>query len=152
MRVRRAGHPAGPNGDIDCFSVIDGHVGVALGWDTQTNVLDVEVVDGRCSLEYPGLGTVTAGALDGEGSAKSRYDAACGDLTVDADLTKELVGGGTGCAQGLDPATETGLAELVLLTSDDVVLQLRVDAKAPVDTSHLRAGLRDLARNAQQAW
>ena len=49
-----------------------------LGWDTQTNVLDVEVVDGRCSLDYPGLGTVTAGSLDGEGSAKSRYDAACG--------------------------------------------------------------------------
>ncbi len=115
-------------------------------------MLDVEVVDGRCSLEYPGLGTVTAGALDGEGSAQARYDAACGDLTVDADLTEEIVGGGTGCAQGLDPATETGLAELVLLTRDDVVLELRVDAKAPLDEHHATAGLRALARNAQKAW
>ena len=143
---------SGPNGEIDCSSVLDGHVGAGLGWDTQTNVLDVEVTDGRCSLEYPGLGTVTAGALDGGGSAKSRYDAACGDLTVDADLTKALVGAGTGCAQGVDPATETGLAELVLLTRDDVVLQLRVDAKAPLDDHHVTAGLRALARNAQLAW
>jgi hypothetical protein len=115
-------------------------------------VLDVEVVDGRCSLEYPGLGTVTAGAVDGTGSARARYDEACGRLTVDDDLTADLVGAGTGCAQGLDPATETGTAELVLLTTDDVVLQVRVDAKAPLDGHHVTAGLRALARTAQQAW
>jgi hypothetical protein len=40
----------------------------------------------------------------------------------------------------------------VLLTADDAVLQLRVDAKAPLDERHVTAGLRDLARNAQQAW
>jgi hypothetical protein len=143
----------GPKGDIDCAGVIDFDVGVGLGWDTRTNVLDVEVEDGRCSLEYPGLGTATAGALDGEGSARARYDEACGHLVVDAQLTAALVGGGgTGCAQGLDPTTETGLAELVLLTTDDVVLQLRVDAKAPLDERHITAGLRDLARNAQHAW
>ena len=69
---------SGPNGDIDCLSVIDRHVGASFGWDTQANVLDV--------------------------------------------------------------------------TTDHVVLQLRVDAKAPLDDSHLRAGLRDLARNAQHVW
>ena len=142
----------GPQGDIDCGSVIGFDVGVGLGWDTRTNVLNVEVVDGRCSLEYPGLGTVTAGAVNGSGSARARYDEACGELTVDDDLTTDLVAGGTGCAQGLDPATETGVAELVLLTTDDVVLQLRVDAKAPVDRHHVTAGLRALARSAQQAW
>jgi hypothetical protein len=101
----------GPKGDIDCGSVIDFDVGLGLGWDTRTNVLDVQVVDGRCSLEYPGLGTATAGALEGEGSARARYDDACGLLKVDAHLTAALVGGGTGCAQGLDPATETGLVD-----------------------------------------
>ena len=142
----------GPKGDIDCASVIDYDVGVGLGWDTRTNVLNVEVEDGRCSLDYPGLGTATAGALGGEGSAKARYDEACGRLQVDARLTAALVRGGTGCAQGLDPATETGLAELVLLTTDDVVLQLRVDAKAPLDERHITDGLRNLARHAHQAW
>ena len=142
----------GPQGDINCSSVIDRAVSAALGWDTETNVLNVEVVDGRCALQYPGLGTVTAGAVDGEGSARARYDETCGRLTVDADLTADLVGGGTGCAQGLDPATETGVAALVLLTTDDVVLDLRGDAKAAVDQHHVTAGLRALARTAQQAW
>ena len=69
-------------------------------------------------------------------------------LTVDADLTEGARRPRHGLRPGPGPATETGPAELVLLTEDDVVLQLRVDAKAPVDvTSHLRA-----RRNAQEAW
>ena len=62
------------------------------------------------------------------------------------------MGGGTGCAQGLDPATETGLAELVLLTRDDVVLQLRVDAKAPLDEQPRACWAARARAHAQQAW
>jgi hypothetical protein len=142
----------GPDGDVSCDQVIDGHVGNALSWDTSTNVLDVEAVDGECRLEYLALGTVTVGELTGDGSARQRIMDTCATLSPDEDLTAKLVGGGTGCATGLDPATQTGEAQLVMLTQDGVALRLRIEATAPVEPARLRAAFSALAHNAQEAW
>ncbi len=142
----------GPDGDIDCADVITGEEGVALSWDTRTDILDVEAVDGSCRLDYQSLGSVTVGELEGTSPAHRRVEDACSKLTVDTDLTADLIGGGTGCVTGLDPATQTGEAELVLLTQDDAAVRVTIDAKAPVDDSHLRAGFRALEREAQAHW
>jgi hypothetical protein len=76
----------------------------------------------------------------------------CATLSPDEDLTAKLVGGGTGCATGLDPATQTGEAQLVMLTQDGVALRLRIEATAPVEPARLRAAFSALAHNAQEAW
>ena len=62
----------GPDGDIDCAEVITRDEGVALSWDTGSNILDVEAVDGSCRLDYQGLGSVTVGALAGTSPARGR--------------------------------------------------------------------------------
>jgi hypothetical protein len=143
----------GPDGDIDCGDVLTGDEAVALGWDSKVfHVLDVQAVDGSCQVDYKSLGTVTVGELDGTTPARDRVEKACAGLTVDEDLTQTLIGGGTGCVTGLSPSTQTGEAELVLLTQKGSALRIRVDAQAPLDDSHVRAGFRTLVGAAQQHW
>jgi hypothetical protein len=144
----------GASGPVDCQSVIDDSVTRALGWDMSSTPLAV-VRESRCERRVKPLGVITAGRLDGSGSAAERYDSECARLEdgghADADLAADVVGDGIGCAAGLDEATQTGLAELVF-TQDDEVLQLRVDAEAPLSPDQLRSGLRVLAQAAQEAW
>ena len=146
----------GASGTVDCESVISDTVTSSFHWTTGIQAARAVVRDGRCERSLVGLGVITAGSLEGSGSATDRYDAECARLEdgghVDADLATDIVGGGTGCAAGLDEATQSGLAELVVLTQDDVVLRLRVDAQAALTPEQLRAGLRALAKTAQQAW
>jgi hypothetical protein len=146
----------GASGPVDCQSVISDTVTSSFHWPTGNQAPPAVVHGGRCERSLVGIGVITAGSLDGSGSAPDRYAAQCNRLQDDAhpdpDLATDIVGGGTGCAASLDKATQTGVAELVLLTQDDVVLHLRVDAKAPLAPEQLRAGLRALAKTAQQAW
>jgi hypothetical protein len=146
----------GASGPVDCQSVISDTVTGSLHWPTGIHAPPAVVHDGRCERSLVGIGVITAGSLDGSGSATDRYDAECARLEdgghADAELATDIVGGGTGCAAGLDEATQAGLAELVVLTQDDVALHLRVDAQAAVTPEQLRAGLRALAKTAQQAW
>jgi hypothetical protein len=139
---------------VDCRTVISDGVATALGWD-MLRTPDAVVHDGRCERRIKSLGLITAGSLEGSGSAAERYDTACARLEADGhadpDLAADTVGDGIGCAAGLDQATQTGLAELVF-TQDDQVLQLRVDAEAPLSPDRLRNGLRVLAQAAQEAW
>jgi hypothetical protein len=144
----------GASGPVDCQSVISDHVTSALGWDPSGTPAAV-VHDGRCERRVTSLGVITAGRLDGSGSAAERYDSECARLEdgghADPDLAADVVGDGIGCAAGLDEATQTGLAELVF-TKDDQVLELRVDAEAHLSPEQLRHGLRVLAQAAQEAW
>ena len=41
---------------------------------------------------------------------------------------------------------------VVLRTTDDVVLDLRVETEAPLGPDQLRVGFRELLRQAQQEW
>jgi hypothetical protein len=146
----------GADGDVDCPSVISDTAMDAINWPQRPASPFAVVAHGRCERSAPAVGVITVGALDVADGAQEAYDAECARLQdtgrVDEELARAVVVGGTACAVGLDEATQTGLAELVLLTLDDQVLQVRVDAEAPVEPAVLTAGLRELVRTAQAAW
>jgi hypothetical protein len=150
----------GPGGrSVDCGDVIDEAVANAFGWDQNRadgDRMRAQAEGSRCVWKLGALGTLTAYAVEGSGTVRETYDAACRRIEeigpLDEELKAGIAGGGTACVVGLDPELQSGRAEMVLLTLDDLVLDLRVDAKALLDADRLRSGLRELSRSAQQAF
>jgi hypothetical protein len=143
----------GANGTVDCRDVLEPGVLGDFGWPTDAWQSKVKAEDDQCIWSMSSIGTITAYVVDGSGSAQEMYDAACARVAElgpqDESLRTALAGGGTACVVGLDPAVQQGTAELVLLTPEDVVLDLRVEATALLDRERLLEGLRTLSRQAQ---
>ena len=149
----------GPNGTVDCVDVIDEGVVTALGWEqnrSEAAGVRAKAEDSRCVWKLGALGTLTAYAIDGSGTVEERYDEACRRVEqlgqLDEELKADIAGGGTACVVGLDPEVQSGTAEMVLVTPGDLVLDLRVEAKALLNPQRLLSGLRELSRSAQQAF
>jgi len=149
----------GPNGTVDCIEAIDGAVVHAFSWEqnrSEAAGVRAKAEGSRCVWKLGALGTLTAYAIDGSGTVQERYDEACRRVErlgpLDEELKADIAGGGTACVVGLDAEVQSGTAEMVLVTPDDLVLDLRVEAKALLSPERLLSGLRELSRSAQQAF
>jgi hypothetical protein len=144
------------SGPVSCIEVIDDQVAHAFGWPTQRLGGKVVAEDSVCVWRLSSFGEISARSVEGAGSATDRFDDACAGAAevgpLDERMKAEIAGGGRACAVGLDPEEQTGTAVVVLRTTDDVVLDLRVETEAPLGPDELRAGFRELARQAQQEW
>ena len=143
-------------GPVSCIEVIDDQVADAFGWPTKRLGGQVVAEDSACVWRLTSFGEISARSVEGAGSAADRFDDACARAAelgpLDEELKAEIAGGGEACAVGLDPEEQTGTAVVVLRTADDVVLDLRVETEALLGPDELRAGFRELSRQAQQEW
>ncbi len=146
----------GPNGPVECQEVIHDGVAHAFGWPTKRQGGEVVAEDSACVWQLQSIGEITVWSVEGSGSAEERLDDECDRLSesgpLDDELRAAIAGEDRACAVGLDPEVQTGTAELVMITQDDVVIDVRVEAEALLRPEALRAGLRELARAAQAEW
>jgi hypothetical protein len=144
------------SGPVSCIEVIDDQVAGAFGWPTRRLGGQVVAEDSTCVWRLASFGEISARSVEGAGSTADRLDDACARAAetspLDEGLRAEIAGDGRACAVGLDPEAQTGTAVVVLRTTDDVVLDLRVETEAPLGPGQLRAGFRELVRHAQQEW
>jgi hypothetical protein len=146
----------GPAGNVDCVTVLDDGVAAALDWPTGRAGGKVLAEDSTCVWRLDTIGEISVWNVKGPGSAVDRFDDACERLAesgpLDGELKQQIAGAGQACVVGLDPEIQTGTAELVLLTLDGVVLDIRLEAEAFIAPEQQLDGLRALSKSAQDAW
>lgn len=145
----------GPSPTAECADLVPDAVLAALGWDPDgPAVLESD----RCERRVAAAGAVTVGTRavppgdDAREAALDAHDGYCRDLVSgpDQDLSWLEVEG-PACGELLPPEG-TGVAELLWVTADDAVVQVRVEALRPVTRDQLVDALGQLAERAEAAY
>lgn len=143
-----------------CTEVIPDSVFDALAWRSAAPATEHVA---RCE-KYGDDGLITVGdrvvvasTADRADEARKVYERMCTDLFRAGSPTPErasdwLPADTTACVRMLPTGKDMGLAELVLLTADDDVVQVRVAALQPTRRQDLEAGLNQLVEAAEAAW
>ena len=138
--------------DPDCAGVIPDAAWAPLGWPGGEPASEHA---GRCQRITEDVGQVTVGTLpvtgaeaDRTDNARSVYDDECTRLRDSggyvAEPAEELAPGQTACGLMTDHNTKTGVAELILLTATDEVVQMRVVVVDPTSPNRVMACFRRL--------
>lgn len=146
----------GPLPTPECVDLVPDAVLTALGWSPGAPAV---LESGRCERRVDAAGAVTVGTRavppgdDGDREAAlDAHDDYCRDLVngPDQDLSWLAVEG-PACGELLPPEG-TGVAELLWVTTDDAVVQVRVEALQPVSRDRLVDALSLLAEQAEAAY
>lgn len=138
---------------LDCAALITDDALAALGWRTSETA---EEHAGRCVRRAAESGAVTvatrAVTATGDDASGQVLDQECEELRSGSGSVAQPVGWleperEASCASELE-GSRTGVAELYFLNDRDEVVQIRVEALAPVPPARLHAGLVDLAATA----
>lgn len=142
--------------EVDCAGVIPDAAWAPLGWPGGA---PASAHAGRCERASEGVGQVTVGTLavvgaeaDRTENARSVYDDQCTRLrdtgSYVAEPAAKLAPGQRACGLMLDDDAETGVAELILLTPSDQVVQMRVAVVDPTSPRRVMWCLRRLTEAA----
>lgn len=134
-----------------CVALAPAEVAQRLGW---TDPRPAAEQTGRCLLTA-GTDQVTIGRRADLGA--DDYDAACSALArEDAEApdlaTDWLPDGVTACFRGFPRSSETGFAELLLLTDGGALVEVQVSATSPTSREQLRSAMRLLTQRGEAAF
>ncbi len=138
---------------LDCAALITDDALTALGWRASAPAVEHA---GRCVRRVDDAGGVTvmtrAVTATGEEPSLRLLDRECAELRSAGGYVAQPVDWleperEASCATGLAD-TRTGVAKLYFLNDREEVVQIRVEALAPVPPSRLRAGLAELVAGA----
>lgn len=151
-----AGAPSSEVSSLDCPSVISDQAWAPLGWPAGSPATEQA---GRCERIADGIGQVTVGTravagaqADRADNARSVYDEECTRLrdsgSYVAEPAEQLAPGQTACGLMIDDGAKTGVAELILLTPSDEVVQLRIAVVEPTTVNRVTRSFRLLTETA----
>lgn len=140
--------PAGEGTDraadtLDCAALLPDDALTALGWSPGA---PAEEHAGRCQRRVDEVGQVTV-ATRAEG--QEGFTSTCDELRSGGDYVAQPVtwldpATEESCATGLADDTHTGVAELYFVNDTGELVQVRVEALAPLQQEQLQAGLNEL--------
>ena len=150
--ARAEGSPAAVATPADdrCRGLLPDGVLTALGWAAGAAATDEA---GRCERRVEGSGAVTvttrAATGGGDDPAREALDEQCEQLRsaggyVDQPVAWLSPGSEASCATGLAD-TGTGVAELYVVNAVDELVQVRVEALAPVRPQQLQQAMSEVA-------
>lgn len=139
------GSTAGPSAE-QCGQVLSDDALEALGWRAEESAT---AAAGRCERRAGTSGTFTTGVLPApgadEGATRDAYAEECATLaSADGDIQPEvdwLDVDGSACARLPVPGEDTGVAEVVVLTGDERLIQVRLAVLEPTDRPRLQDGI-----------
>jgi hypothetical protein len=134
----------------DCADLLPDSVFAALGWDPAGDAtLDGDTCTRAATqgdAEVQRRAVAAVGGDDLPAAAASTFEEHCADLYGESGTAVDWLGADTSACALLAP--DRGMSVLVVVTDDDAVVEVRVDADESTPEAQVQAGLVELAQAA----